>query len=191
MGLLAGRNVALFSLVAPMVITRHAAPVIDALIKKLRIRSLPVGVVPRGQALINLLIAGLVLVAVGLKVALVYPVSVNEDAFQKGLPVGAVEYLRQNKPPGRLFNSYNWGGYLLWELPEYPVFVDGRTDLYDDEVIGEWLRVARAEDGWQEVIDRWGIHIILLEPNTPLVYRLEVVGWQRLYSDEVAVVYGR
>jgi hypothetical protein len=44
----------------------------------------------------------------------------------------------------RMFNSYNWGGYLLWELPEYPVFIDGRTDLYDDELVEEWLRVVRA-----------------------------------------------
>jgi len=191
MGLLAGRNVALFSLVAPMVITRHLAPVTAGLGWRFRLRSLPVGLVPRGIALTNLLIVGLVLAAVGFKVALVYPLPANEEAFRKGLPVGAVEYLRETKPPERLFNSYNWGAYLLWALPEYPVFVDGRTDLYNDEVIGEWLRVARAEEGWQEVLEQWDVRLILLEPSTPLVYRLEVSGWKKLYSDEVAVVYGR
>ena len=191
LGLLAGRNVALFALVAPMVITRHLAPVMEVLAWRIRLRSLPVGLVPRGIALTNLLIAGLVLVAVGFKVALVYPLSANEDAFRIGLPVGAVQYLREAEPPGRLFNSYNWGAYLLWALPEHPVFVDGRTDLYNDEVIGEWLHAARAEEGWQGVLDRWDVRLILLEPSTPLVYRLEVNGWRLLYSDEVAVVYGR
>jgi hypothetical protein len=174
-----------------MAITRHLAPVTAGLGWRLRLRSLPVGLVPSGIALTNLLIAGLILVAVGFKVALVYPLPANEEAFRKGLPVGAVDYLRQAGPPGRLFNSYNWGAYLLWALPEYPVFVDGRTDLYNDEVIGEWLRVARAEEGWQETLDRWEVRLILLEPSTPLVYRLEVSGWKKLYSDEVAVVYGR
>jgi hypothetical protein len=122
---------------------------------------------------------------------MIYPPQVNEEAFEKGLPMGAVEYLRQTRPPGRLFNSYNWGAYLLWALPEYPVFVDGRTDLYNDEVIGEWLRVARAEEGWQEVLDKWDVNLVLVEPTTPLVYRLEVNGWKELYADEVAVVYGR
>jgi hypothetical protein len=191
LGLLAGRNVALFALVAPMVITRHLAPVTAGLGWQFKLRGLPVGMVPRGIAITNLLIAGLVLVAVGFKIALVYPASANDEAFRKILPVGAVQYLHETEPPGRLFNSYNWGAYLLWELPEYPVFVDGRTDLYNDEVIGEWLRVARAEEGWQETLDRWDVHLILLEPNTPLVYRLEVNGWKRLYSDDVAVVYGR
>jgi hypothetical protein len=191
LGLLAGRNVALFALVAPMVITRHTAPMLAAISRGFRIKSMPVGVVPGRLALINLLIACLVLITVGFKVALVYPRMVNEQAFQKGLPVEAVEYLRQTRPPGRLFNSYNWGAYLLWALPEYPVFVDGRTDLYNDEVIGEWLRVARAEDGWQEILDKWGVRLVLVEPKTPLVYRLEDNGWQVLYSDQVSVVYGR
>lgn len=191
LGLLAGRNVALFALVAPMVITRHIAPVMAALARRFKLRGLPVGSVPIRIALINLFIASLVLVAVGFKVALVYPTPVNEEAFRKGLPVDAVEYLREARPPGRLFNSYNWGAYLLWALPEYPVFVDGRTDLYNDEVIGEWLRAARAEEGWQEILDRWDVRLVLLEPTTPLVYRLEVNGWRQLYSDEAAVVYGR
>jgi hypothetical protein len=191
LGLLAGRNVALFSLVAPMVITRHAAPVLAALTRRFKLHSLPVGFVPSRIGLVNLLLAGIVLLAVGFKAALVYPTQVNADAFRKGLPVGAVEYLRQSRPAGRLFNSYNWGAYLLWALPEYPVFVDGRTDLYNDEVIGEWLRVARAEEGWQEVLDKWDVNLVLVEPTTPLVYRLEVNGWEELYANEVAVVYGR
>jgi hypothetical protein len=70
----------------------------------------------------------------------------------------AVDFLKENHPEGRLFNSYNWGGYLLWALPEYPVFVDGRTDLYNDEIIGQWSQVVRAEEGWQEVLARWDVH---------------------------------
>ena len=58
-------------------------------------------------------------------------------------------------------------------------------------LVGEWLRVVRADDGWQETLDGWDVHLVLVEPKTPLVYRLEVNGWQKLYSDEVAVVYGR
>jgi len=79
---------------------------------------------------------------------------------------------QKTAPPGRLFNSYNWGGYLLWELPEYPVFIDGRTDLYNDELINEWLQVMRGEPGWQEALDRWQVRLVLLEPGAPVVEQL-------------------
>jgi hypothetical protein len=188
MGLLAGRNIALFALVAPMALTRHAAPTLEALGRRLGFRrDNPDG----GKRRVNLVILGLVLLAVGFKVAMVYPASVNEQSFRKGLPVEAVKYLRQARPPGRLFNAYNWGGYLLWALPEYPVFVDGRTDLYNDQVLEEWLRTVRAEEGWQEVLDRWGVRLVLLEPDMPLVNLLKERDWKLLYSDEVAVIYAR
>jgi hypothetical protein len=76
-------------------------------------------------------------------------------------------------------------------LPEYPVFVDGRTDLYNDEVIGEWIKVVRVEEGWDQVLDRWQVRLVLLEPGSPLLSELESVGWQLQYQDEVAVIYGR
>jgi hypothetical protein len=53
LGLLAGRNVALFALVAPMVITRHAALMLAALARRFRLRSLPVGLVPKQIGLIQ------------------------------------------------------------------------------------------------------------------------------------------
>jgi hypothetical protein len=191
MSFLAGRNIALFALVAPMVVTRYSAPVLSAIGRSLNLRPMPTSLVPAGQAGLNLTIAVILILAVFFKVSLVYPESANLAAFEKGLPVAAVDYLKAAHPPGALFNSYNWGGYLLWAIPEYPVFVDGRTDLFNDQVIGEWLQVVRAEAGWESVLDRWGVHLILVEPSTPLVSHLMTSGWHLLYSDEVAVIYGR
>ena len=48
-------------------------------------------------------------------------------------PAGAVEYVKEHRPPGPLYNHFNWGGYLIWALPEYPVGMDGRTNLYGEE----------------------------------------------------------
>src|SRR5204863_33846 len=47
----------------------------------------------------------------------------TDDAY---FPHGAVEFLRQNPLPGRLFHLYTWGGYLMYWLPERKVFIDGR-----------------------------------------------------------------
>jgi hypothetical protein len=191
LGLMAGRNVALFALPAPLVITRHLAPITDALGARLKLRFSPTGIVPPGRAIVNVSILTLVVLAVIVKVATVYPVAINEQAFRKGIPMDGIHYIRSTQPPGRMLNSYNWGGYLLWALPEYPVFVDGRTDLYNDEIIGQWLRAVRAEDGWQIVLERWDVRLILLEPATPLISQLEDSGWRLLYQDDIAVIYGK
>jgi hypothetical protein len=107
------------------------------------------------------------------------------------LPVDAVEYIRQKRPEGRIFNSYNWGGYLLWVLPEYPVFVDGRTDLYADEIVDQWVQVVRAERGWQDILDFWNVKLILLEPHHSVIKELSENDWILMYKDDIAVVYRR
>ena len=140
---------------------------------------------------LNWAIFALLLLAAALKAAAALPPKATLREMQKTLPLEAVSFVRSQRPPGRLFNSYNWGAYLMWALPEYPVFIDGRTDLYDDELVDEWLRVLRAEAGWQDALDRWGVRLALVEPGLPLVRELEGAGWTELYRDATAVVYGR
>jgi len=191
MGLLAVRNVALFALAAPMVLTRHAEPLLDGANRLLKKPVVVSEATPRWQRWVNWALFGLIAIAVAARVILVLPQSVNENAFRQNLPVEAVAFLRDNRPAGRLFNMYNWGGYLLWELPAYPVFVDGRTDLYDDALINEWLKTIRGENGWQENLDRWQINTVLVDPGAALVEELEHAGWKQLFKDPVAVIYTR
>jgi hypothetical protein len=80
---------------------------------------------------------------------------------------------------------------LLWELPDYPVFIDGRTDLYNGDVIDDWLRIYNGRAGWQQALDRWQVRLALIEPAAPLAARLESAGWREIYRDELAVIYAR
>jgi hypothetical protein len=141
---------------------------------------------------INIFVLALLILAVIIKAATVYPKEVNEEYFQETLPYGAVANLKHTQPPGRLFNPYNWGGYLLWALPEYAVFVDGRTDLYDDTVISEWLQVVRTEDGWVDILDKYNINILLLERDSLLAQKVDDHNdWTLLYFDSISLVYTR
>jgi len=191
MGLLAGRNVALFALVAPMVLTRHA----DSLLQNFA-RILPLKLSSRApaknlQATLNYVLLGLLFLAVLAKLSLIFPPEINQEHFDETLPVQAVEMIKTMRPPGRLFNSYNFGGYLVWALPEYPVFIDGRTDLYNDELIDQWLQVMKADDDWQAILNKWDVRLVLVEPDTPLLEKLFQVGWSELYRSELAVVYAK
>lgn len=112
-------------------------------------------------------------------------------ALQASYPVKAVAWIRENQPPGRLFNEYAWGGYIIWALREYPVFVDGRTDLYGDEIIGEWLQVVNQKQGWMDLIDRYQIRLMLISADSQLTARLKTCGWRLVYRDDVASVLVR
>jgi hypothetical protein len=113
------------------------------------------------------------------------------DAFnKKTLPVDATAFLKSlpaNK--GQIFNSYNWGGYLIFNYPEQKVFVDGRTDLFGDEILGEWLTIVQAGDGWEVMLGKWGITRVLIEPDRPLAKVLPYHGWIEMYRDRVAVIF--
>jgi hypothetical protein len=191
LGLLAGRNISIFALAGALALARHAEPLLAAWGEATGLRLRSTRRVTRAQSVLNWTLLLLIALAAGLKTWTVVPEEANREALAAFLPLEAVEYIQEKQPPGRLFNSYNWGGYLLWALPDYPVFVGGRTDLYDDAVIDDWFTVARGEDGWERIMDSWYIHLVLVEPGLPLVPNLESAGWEQLYADEVAVVYAR
>ncbi|MEX2161905.1 MAG: hypothetical protein WD751_08330 [Anaerolineales bacterium] len=192
LGLLAARNIPLFALVAAIVLSRHAAAWLPSLGKKLAFKKRKTARPAPWLAWANAAIVLVLALAAVARAATLYPAEANLDAAKAMLPVGAVDYLKTHRPPGNLFNSYNFGGYLIWHLREYPVYIDGRTDLYDDGLLEEWVDTVSAKDGWQDTLDRWQIRLVLLEPTWQLAKLLEATeGWRLLYKDEVSVLYGR
>ena len=191
LGFLAWRNSALLAVVAPPVLTQHAARMWDDWRGHLPARAEPVA---GGQvAALNWLILVLMVGAAVARFAFSAQPSVNEAEVARVLPVKAVEFIRQSRPAGPLFNSYNWGGYLTWALyPDYPVFVDGRTDLYSEQFLSQYLDVILARPGWPAVLDQYGVNLILIESQSTLASA--VAGdslWRAVYQDGQAVVFER
>ncbi len=108
-----------------------------------------------------------------------------------GYPVAAVEAIRTHQPRARMFNSYNWGGYLQWQLPEYPVFIDGRADLYGEQTINDWWSVVRGTEQGLRLLDSWRVNFVILEPGWPVLDELKERGWRTLYEDNTSVVLER
>jgi hypothetical protein len=188
--LLARRNMPLVALVAPIVLTRYAEPVIAEIRTKFKWKSKTIKA-PRWQLALNTLIALIVGSAVLLRAWMLYPDSVNEADYSRNAPVAAAQYIKDYQLTGRMFNSYNWGGYLIWNLREYPVFVDGRTDLYSDELLSEWLNTVNASDGWQHTLEKWNIGLVLIEPSWPLAKTLPTEGWRVLFEDQYSVLFSK
>ena len=63
---------------------------------------------------------------------------------------------------GPLYNHYDEGGYLIWFVPEKPVFVDSRQDPYPLQHIPAALDVERGQAPYRPLFDRWGIRCVFL-----------------------------
>jgi hypothetical protein len=107
-------------------------------------------------------------------------------------PVRAVSQLNQLDTSGAVFNQMHWGGYLLYVRPDIPVFIDGQTDFYGEELAREYLATLNGLPGWRAVLDRYDVEWILVGSREPLVQLLALdPEWRRVYTDEVAAIYRR
>jgi hypothetical protein len=200
MAYLARRNFGPFALAATPVLSRHLWRVIQRFQGHIRGRrerpmqapaEVPQLMIPAWKKGINFSLAAfLILAAFGKLYFVTHPAFVDAH-IQSIYPVGAVQWMQEQNIQGKVFNEYAWGGYLVWTLRENPVFVDGRTDLFGDAVVMEWMDVVQAEARWSEVLEHWQVDLILLEPERPVVSLLQGNGWQELYRDEYSVLFGR
>jgi hypothetical protein len=201
MGLVAVRNVALFALVTAPILARYTTAALDELALSPRLswlgRLTHTPSLPRPKRPVVVLNAALlvtVLAAAGPLVGLNLVRLQDLDVWGKNLPVQAVDYLRAHDLSGQMFNSYNWGGYLIWALyPSKPVFVDGRTDLYAfNNVLDDYVQAHLASPGWQEILDRYNVGYVLTEQGGLLATALRGPGdWRQVYSDTLAVIYAK
>jgi hypothetical protein len=187
LALIAVRNIPVFALVAAPVMARH----ISAALQPEGGAAMAGKPDPERRGLNTALGAGLLMILLAW-VALQASPGRNRAQLEAQVPVDAVAAMRQVKPNGILFNDYNWGGYLLWELyPGYAPFVDGRTDVYSSAVFEDYLVLWAARAGWERVLERWDIGVVLLPPQSPLVAALDGVGWEERFRDDQAVILVR
>lgn len=108
-------------------------------------------------------------------------------------PFGAVKYIQENQPPGPIFNSYDFGGFLIWKLyPHYRVFIDGRADLYGDEFIEDFVRVYEVQVDPGPRLDQSGIRTVIVEPGSNIASFLRTQSqWRRVYEDQLGVIFTR
>ncbi|MEW5940623.1 MAG: hypothetical protein AB1750_13215, partial [Chloroflexota bacterium] len=161
---------------------------IDAFIRTLPACAPRLAPPPKPGAAVSGVINALIVILLSFAALANLFVLTRPERVDANLPVGAVAWIRANDPPSPMFNSYNWGGYLTWALPEYPVFIDGRADLYGDELITQWQDVVNARPNALAVLDRWRIKFVLLEPGWPVVPTLEREGWSVAYRDDKSVI---
>lgn len=118
--------------------------------------------------------------------------------FSSGCSEGASKYLKENLPNGRGFTFYDWGGYLIWRLPEVKTFIDGRMHLWqiqDHYIMEEHEKLITASGDWDKVFRDFDFAWALLPPSSNLAQRLELLSqngiWEKVYQDQKAAVFIR
>ena len=198
--LVARRNFGPFAIIAAPIFSKYLANLMDTWLNvaKEKIKWVDIFLDKSNQSnkelkpgfknLINLVLISLLLVGVGWKIIDVNDKEFIQRAEREIFPVDAVEWLESSGITGNLFNDYNWGGYLIWHLRDTPVFVDGRTDLFGDEILAEWQQVLQGENGWQEVLLREDISAILLRNERRYTSHFLEEGWVKVFEDDLSIL---
>jgi hypothetical protein len=75
-------------------------------------------------------------------------------------PQKATAFLNQ-QPVGNVFNTYEWGGYLIWYLPQFKIFVDGRMPAWPTpegkSPYTLYLETLQTQPGWEESLTKYHI----------------------------------
>ncbi len=142
------RNIALFSLLAPIILV--------AMLKEPQ---------PDRDIISNIKPAFAVVVFAALGLYLLF----GNYRFASGLgiatgraPQGGVDFIEKYQPPGNLYNVYGFGGYVSWRLwPEVKTFIDGRNEVFVE--VRKRLKEAVSDSRkWQRLIDDYDIGYALV-----------------------------
>jgi hypothetical protein len=108
-------------------------------------------------------------------------------------PTNASDYLSENNLSGNIFSLYRWGGYLIWnQHPNSKVFIDGRADVHGAQVLEDYAIIKSAGEDWGSKIEEYGVEFVLLDKESPLVYRLENnETWSLLLKDDTSILFMR
>ncbi len=118
-----------------------------------------------------------------------------------GAPVGVVGHappgittaLRGVAVPGdRLFNPQPWGSWFELALPDLPVAIDSRIEVFPPAVWDDYETVTSGGDGWSDVLERWAVTIVVVPAgDDAFADRLTSTGWRPVHVDDDGTVFVR
>lgn len=184
LGLTMQRNMALFAILGAPVVARRLDALLPSAVRRERgVDGLPLRVLHLG------LLAGGLLYATSLA-----PRSSRwPDVVEAGrFPVAAVDFVAARYPGARLFNDFDWGGYLIYRLyPSTRVSIDGRTQVYEG-ILRDYMRTWFLAPGWERWLDECDPDVVVWPVEEPLA---RVLGhsprWRIVFEDDLAVVLVR
>ncbi|MEO8252259.1 MAG: hypothetical protein ABI578_07270 [Chloroflexota bacterium] len=139
-------------------------------------------------------LATAIAIAIG-SIAVLVPRDMNaatEMDLAERFPIKGVDQLLKLKPDANVLAQYGWGGYVIARMHDHGgrVFVDGRNDMYSQQVLEDYSAIRAADPGWEILVARYGVEAILLPPDTTVTRGPAAsAGWCEILRDKVEVLY--
>jgi hypothetical protein len=112
------------------------------------------------------------------------------------VPAGAATFVEQHPISGQVFNSMEFGGYLIWRWhPQRLVYADGRLDVFGAGHFQEYLGALRSEVSPDYLARQYQLGAFLLRqpqravPNYLGRTLARAPGWRLVYFDQQALLY--
>ncbi|MBU1136922.1 hypothetical protein KKD72_00950 [Patescibacteria group bacterium] len=183
MGWLAIRNFTLFGLFTLPIVAGNLQDIFNnAIFKNLRVKI--------GLVFLSLAVFGLIFLA-----------QFDRLSFGWGLSDGnsrSAEFFKEVGVRGPVFNNYDIGGYLIYELfPMEKVFIDNRPEAYSvDFFQSQYIPMQQDNSVWRQEDARYRFNAIFFSHRdaTPwgqnfLIERLKDDLWAPVYVDQYALIF--
>jgi hypothetical protein len=196
LGLYSVRHVPVYAVIAVPILAEALGDALGAaaagqawLAREARLRALEAGF-RRGLWPAVCVLAVALLMALGVRLT---PAPAGNAFSPRVFPVQAVDWALSDHPGDRVFNYFPWGGYLLFRgWPDLRVFIDGQTDFYGEALTREYETVITVAEGWEQVLERYGVDWVVMPTGSRLVGVLRRdAGWAEVYSDSTAAILQR
>jgi hypothetical protein len=118
---------------------------------------------------------------------------IDDAALRSEAPPGITTWLAGRPSDERIFAEW-WGGWFEFALPDRPMFVDARVEIFPDAIWQDYLTVVDAEPSWNELLDRWHVDTIVLARDHHPEFAAALAsdpGWALAYDGPDGWVYVR
>lgn len=115
-------------------------------------------------------------------------------------PAKACDFIEKIEVQGNMYNTYNFGGYLIWRFfPNKKVFIDSRAEIYADDFLDDFMGNPEPKNLYS-VLDKYDINYAIIEyknnskslPDGIVQWILtDKNTWILVYRDDLSRIYFR
>lgn len=108
-------------------------------------------------------------------------------------PVGAVDYLAEQKFQGNIFVPFRLGSYVSWKLfPNCKVSLDSRyEEVYPDSVVQDVFNFYDAQPDWRFTLTKYPTDLVLIPRDADVEQKISEINWTKVYVDRQFELYAK